>query len=75
MIGNGEIVRADPEILGGTPVFTGTRVPLRNLFDYLKGGHTVPEFLDDFPSVNRNQVSAVLDEAARTLGQRALVPG
>ena len=49
------IVHSDPEILGGTPVFVGTRVPLRNLIDYLEGGHSLNEFLDDFPSVSRDQ--------------------
>jgi uncharacterized protein (DUF433 family) len=44
---------SDPEILGGTPVFIGTRVPLRNLIDYLEGDYTLEEFLDDFPSVSR----------------------
>ncbi|MGO9449483.1 MAG: DUF433 domain-containing protein [Candidatus Binataceae bacterium] len=51
------IVRSDPEILGGTPVFVGTRVPLRNLIDYLAGGHSLDEFLDDFPTVSRDQTS------------------
>ena len=49
------IVHGDPEILGRTPVFVGTRVPLRNLIDYLEGGHSLDEFLDDFPSVSRDQ--------------------
>ncbi len=71
MMGNGSIVHTDPEILGEIPVFAGTRVPLRNLFDYLKGGYTVPDFLDDFPGVSREQVIAVLDDARDVLGQRA----
>ena len=54
------IVHSDPEILGGTPVFVGTRVPLRNLIDYLEGGHSLNEFLDDFPSVSRDQAIAAL---------------
>lgn len=49
------IINIDPEILGGTPVFTGTRVPIKHLFDYLEGGHTLEEFLDDFDSVSREQ--------------------
>jgi uncharacterized protein (DUF433 family) len=58
------VVHSDPEILGGTPVFVGTRVPLRNLIDYLEGGQSLDEFLDDFPSVSRGQAIAAL-EAAR----------
>jgi uncharacterized protein (DUF433 family) len=65
------VIHSDPEILGGTPVFVGTRVPLKNLIDYLEGGHPVDEFLDDFPSVSRAQVSAALDEARELLSQRA----
>lgn len=55
-------VHSDPEILGGKPVFVGTRVPLRNLIDYLEGNYSVDEFLDEFPSVTRDQVIAVLEE-------------
>lgn len=65
-------IHSDPEIMGGTPVFQGTRVPLRSLVDYLGGGHSLDEFLDDFPSVSREQVIAVLDEAEEVLSQRAL---
>jgi uncharacterized protein (DUF433 family) len=50
-----QIVHSDPEILGGTPVFIGTRVPLRNLFNYLERGHSLDEFLDAFPSVSRSR--------------------
>ena len=56
------VVHSDPEILGGTPVFVGTRVPLRNLFDYLERGHDI-EFLDAFPSVSREQAIATLENA------------
>jgi len=52
----------DPEVLGGTPVFRGTRVPVRTLTEYLEGGQTVDVFVDAFPSVRREQVIAVLDE-------------
>ncbi|MEX0875321.1 MAG: DUF433 domain-containing protein [Actinomycetota bacterium] len=55
-------VRSDPEILGGKPVFAGTRVPLRNLIDYLEADHSIDEFLAQFPSVSRDQVIAVLEE-------------
>jgi uncharacterized protein (DUF433 family) len=62
-----DIVRCDPEILGGTPVFVGTRVPIQSLFDYLEGGDTVDEFLHQFPSVRRDQAIAALDLARATL--------
>lgn len=57
-----EIV-TDPEILGGTPVFRGTRVPVKTLFDYLRGNDTLAEFLDDFPTVSERQAQAVLEAA------------
>jgi uncharacterized protein (DUF433 family) len=57
------IIHADPEILGGTPVFVGTRVPFQALIDYLEGGHPLDEFLEDFPSVSREQVVAALNLA------------
>jgi uncharacterized protein (DUF433 family) len=57
------IVHSDPEILGGTPVFVGTRVPLQNLIDYLEGGESIEDFLDGFPSVKRGQVIAVIEAA------------
>ena len=57
----------DPEILGGTPVFRGTRVPLRNLIDYLERGHSLDEFLDAFPSVSREQAIAALEAAGQAL--------
>jgi uncharacterized protein (DUF433 family) len=60
------VVHSDPEILGGTPVFRGTRVPVKNLFDYLEAGDSLDTFLDSFPSVKRQQAVAVL-QAARDL--------
>lgn len=57
------VVHIDPEILGGTPVFIGTRVPVISLFDYLKHRHTIEYFLEQFPSVQPEQVQTVLDEA------------
>ena len=57
------VVHSDPEIMSGTPVFVGTRVPLRNLFDYLEGNHSLAEFLDGFPGVSREQAMAVLEAA------------
>jgi uncharacterized protein (DUF433 family) len=55
------IVHSDPEIMGGTPVFVGTRVPLQNLIDSLEGGESIEDFLDGFPSVKREQVLAVIE--------------
>jgi uncharacterized protein (DUF433 family) len=55
------IVYPDPEIMGGTPVSAGTRVPLQNLVDYLEGGESIEDFLDAFPTVNREQVIAVIE--------------
>ena len=62
-----KVVHSDPDILGGTPVFVGTRVPVRSLFDYLEGGDTLDEFLRQFPSVRREQAVAVLDLARESL--------
>ena len=60
-------VSIDPEIMSGTPVFAGTRVPVKNLFDYIEGGEDLSEFLDDFPSVSKSAAVAVLEMAKRTL--------
>ena len=54
------VVKIDPEIMSGAPCFTGTRVPIQNLIDYLEGGDSIEDFLDDFPSVSREQVVAFL---------------
>jgi len=56
-----EIIQSDPEILGGTPVFTGTRVPIRSLFAHLEGGDSIDDFLEGFPSVRWDQVTALLE--------------
>ena len=69
------VIHSDPEILGGTPVFVGTRVPLRNLIDYLEGGYSLDEFLDDFPSVTREQAVAVLEAAPQALAAGAYSAG
>ena len=61
------ITHRHPEIMSGTPVFVGTRVPVRSLFDYLEGGDTLDEFLRQFPSVRREQTLAVLDAAYETV--------
>jgi len=62
-----ELVEVDPEKVSGTPVFTGTRVPIKHLFDYLEGGDTLEIFLDDFPTVTREQVLGVLELSRDTL--------
>jgi uncharacterized protein (DUF433 family) len=62
-----QIVHSNPEILGGTPVFVGTRVPVRTLLVYLEGGETLEEFLDNFPTVSREQAIAFLEESASSL--------
>ena len=67
------IVHSDPNILGGTPVFVGTRVPVQALIDYLEGGHTLEEFLDDFPTVRRELAIAALEQAKEHLIARARV--
>ncbi len=61
------VAHRDPEILSGTPVFMGTRVPVRSLFDYLEGGDTLEEFLHQFPSVTRDQAITVLDAAYESM--------
>ena len=62
-----QVLHSDPDILGGTPVFVGTRVPVQSLFDYLEGGGTLDEFLRQFPSVRREQAIAALDLARDSL--------
>jgi uncharacterized protein (DUF433 family) len=57
------LITSTPDILGGTPVFRGTRVPVQTLIEYLEGGQTIDEFLDGFPTVTREQVIAFLEEA------------
>lgn len=62
-----QIVHSDPDILGGTPVFVGTRVPVDALIDVLEGGDTIEDFLDNYPGVSREQAVAFLEEASRAL--------
>ncbi len=62
----GRVINIDPEILGGTPVFFGTRVPIKNLFDYLETGDSIETFLDDFDGVKREQVIKVLEMSIST---------
>ncbi len=61
MIHEDRVIVKDPEILGGMPVFRGTRVPFKNLLDYLEGGHTLDEFLEELPSVTREAAIAALE--------------
>lgn len=63
----GRVIHSDPEVLSGTPVFVGTRVPVATLVEYLEGGYSVDEFLENFPSVRREQIHAFLEGAARAL--------
>ena len=75
MIQFNEIVVADPEILGGEPVFRGTRVPVRALLDHLAAGLNVSEFREEFPSVSRDQAEAALSLASDVLTARATSTG
>lgn len=65
------IVTASPDILSGTPVFAGTRVPVQALIDYLEGGETIDDFLAGFPTVRREQVVAFLEEATARMVAKA----
>ncbi len=62
-----ELIERDPEKLGGTPVFPGTRVPIKHLFDYLEGGDSLETFLDQFPTVTRDQALAVISASRESL--------
>ena len=64
---NGRIINIDPEILGGTPVFYGTRVPIKNLFDYLESGDSIEIFLDDFEGVTKSQVIKILEMSQKLI--------
>ena len=61
------VVKIDPEILGGTPCFAGTRVPIKTLFDYVEGGDTLDMFIEQFPSVRREQAIQLLEDSQRAL--------
>lgn len=65
------VIHRDPEILGGTPVFVGTRVPVRILFEYLEAGDSLDVFLDEFPSVKREQAIAALELAREVIASDA----
>ena len=66
-----KVIVKDPEILGGTPVFRGTRVPIQTMFDYLEGGETLEDFLRGFPTVTRDAAIAALEEAKELLLARS----
>ena len=67
MTASTSVVNIDPEVLGGTPVFMGTRVPVKSLFDYIEAGESLDEFLRQFPSVKREQAIAALELAREAL--------
>lgn len=71
MITASPIVNIDPEIMSGTPVFQGTRVPVTTLFDYLIAGDSLEVFLDDFPTVRRDQAEGLLDWSKRAVTSNA----
>ncbi|MEI6395180.1 MAG: DUF433 domain-containing protein [Verrucomicrobiota bacterium] len=64
---HGAVVRIDPDIMSGTPVFAGTRVPVRTLLDYLEGGESLDDFLEQFPTVARRQAIAFLEQASERM--------
>jgi len=71
MASTSDVIVRGPEILGGTPVFRGTRVPLQALFDSLEGGETLEEFLQGFPSVTREMAIAALEQAQQLLSAKS----
>lgn len=66
------VIKIDPEIMSGAPCFNGTRVPIQNLMDYIEGGDSIEEFIEDFPSVSREQVISFLKEAKESVLARAV---
>ena len=68
---NDTLISVDPQIQGGVPVFAGTRVPVKNLFDYLEGGDSLDQFLEDFPSVEREVAVSVLEQARKAVTPHA----
>lgn len=65
-----DVIQIDPEIMGGCPTFRGTRVPIQTLFDYVEGGDTLDEFLDDFPTVKREEAIKLLEDLRSQAVQR-----
>jgi uncharacterized protein (DUF433 family) len=68
------VVHSDPDVMGGTPVFVGTRVPVQALIDYIEGGHSLEEFLNDFPTVSRELALGALEQAKAHLLADARAP-
>jgi len=68
----GSIITASPDVMGGTPVFAGTRVPVQTLLDYLKASESIDDFLEGFPSVSKEQVIAFLEEAEEQIAKMAV---
>jgi len=69
-----KVIYVDTDVLGGTPVFWGTRVPIKNLFDYLETGETVDDFLRDFDSVKRNQAIHILEMSKKLIETSTTIP-
>ncbi len=69
MLKNFSIIVTSPEIMGGTPVFAGTRVPLQTFWDYLRAGESINDFLDGFTTVTRDQIITLLNEVEKQLGK------
>ena len=69
---DGKVINIDPDILGGTPVFFGTRVPIKNLFDYLETGDSIEVFLEDFDGVSKEQVVKVLEMSQKLISKSSL---
>ena len=67
------LITISPNIQSGTPVFFNTRVPIKNLFDYLKGGNSTKEFLEDFPSVKKEQVFAIIELAENSVTFKSVI--
>lgn len=67
MVNANDLITVDPDVLGGTPVFKGTRVPVKTLFEYLEGNYTLGEFLECFPSVTRQMACQLLDRSESAL--------
>ncbi|MCA1990949.1 MAG: DUF433 domain-containing protein [Coleofasciculus sp. S288] len=67
MLALSEILNSSPDVMGGTPVFAGTRVPIQTFLDYLKAGESIYDFLEGFPTVTQEQVIGLLEEAEKRL--------
>lgn len=69
------VIASSPDVLGGTPVFTGTRVPIQTFIEYIKGGESIDDFLDGFPTVSREQILLFLDQAKEQMTLPSLSKG